>query len=75
MHDGRFKTLGEVLNHYSHGINNSENLSPVLMDGNGKAKSFNISDADKDALIAFLNTFTDYTMITDPKYSNPFKVK
>ncbi len=75
MHDGRFKTLDEVLNHYSHGINNSENLSRLLVDGTGIAKSFNISDADKEAMIAFLNTLTDYTMITDPKYSNPFKVK
>jgi cytochrome c peroxidase len=75
MHDGRFKTLDEVMNHYSHGINNSENLSSMLKDNDGKAKSFNISDADKESLIAFLGTLTDYTMITDPKYSNPFKVK
>jgi cytochrome c peroxidase len=75
MHDGRFKTLDDVLNHYSHGINNSPNLTSMLKDDDGKPKSFNISDADKEALIAFLNTLTDYTMITDPKYANPFKAK
>ena len=35
----------------------------------------NISDNDKAAIIAFLNTLTDYTLVTDPKFSNPFKVK
>ena len=75
MHDGRYKTLGDVLDHYSHGIQNSPNLDTVLKDNTGKGMTMNISDIDKQALIAFLNTFTDYEMITDPKFSNPFKVK
>ena len=75
MHDGRFKTLNDVLEHYSHNIQNSPNLDILLKDGNDKARAMNISDQEKQALIAFLNTLTDYTMITDPKFSNPFKTK
>jgi cytochrome c peroxidase len=31
-----------------------------------------MTDAEKDALIAFLNTLTDYSLLTDPKFSDPF---
>ncbi|MBL7873121.1 MAG: c-type cytochrome [Cyclobacteriaceae bacterium] len=74
MHDGRFKTLEEVLQHYSHGISNSKNLDDRLR-VNGKAKQMNMTDAEVKAIVSFLNTLTDYEMITDPKLSNPFKVK
>jgi len=33
----------------------------------------NISENEKTAIIAFLGTLTDYSFITDPKFSNPFK--
>lgn len=75
MHDGRFAKLEDVLEHYSHGIQNSANLDSKLKDENGQALRMNISDDDKKAIIAFLNTLTDHTMITDPKFSNPFKTK
>ncbi len=75
MHDGRYKTLGDVLDHYSHGIANSQNLDPFLKDAKGNPLNMNISDDEKKAIIAFLNTLTDYTMITDPKFSNPFNLK
>ena len=69
MHDGRFKTLDEVLEHYSHGVANSPNLSTFLIDSTTqKAMQMNISDADNAGTIAFLNTFTDNQMITDPKF-------
>ncbi len=74
MHDGRFKTLDEVLEHYSHNILNSPNLDTALKSGS-QPISMNISTEDKAALIAFLNTLTDFTTIVDPKFSNPFKVK
>lgn len=74
MHDGRFNTLDEVLNHYSTEILNSKNLD-IRLQENGAPKQFLISDQDKQNLIAFLNTLTDYQMITDPKFSSPFKVK
>ncbi len=75
MHDGRFKTLDEVIDHYSHGIQNSPNLDTTFKSTDGTAVQMNIPDEDKAALIAFLNSLTDYTTVTDPKFSNPFKVK
>jgi len=73
MHDGRFATLDEVLNHYSHGIANHPNLDSKLRDANGSPLQMNISGEEKTAIIAFLNTLTDYSMITDVRFSNPFK--
>ena len=73
MHDGRFKTLDEVLEHYSSGIVNNVNLDSRLRGLDGNARQLNISVSEKKAIIAFLNTLTDYQMITDPKLSNPFK--
>jgi cytochrome c peroxidase len=75
MHDGRYATLNDVLEHYSSGIANHPNLDARLRDANGQPRKMNISDQEKTAIIAFLNTLTDYTTITDPKYSSPFKVK
>ncbi len=75
MHDGRFKTLDDVLNHYSEGIQDHPNLDFRLRDVNNQPRKMNISYHDKQAIIAFLNTLTDYKMITDPKFSNPFRVK
>jgi len=75
MHDGRFNTLDEVVDHYSSGIQDSPNLDFRLLDADGHPVKMNISDADKQAIIAFLNTLTDYSMITDPRFSNPFVPK
>jgi len=74
MHDGRYQTLGDVIDHYSHNIMNSPNLDPLLRDNTGKAIQMNISDQEKAAIVAFLNTLTDFNIITDPKFSTPFKV-
>ncbi len=73
MHDGRFKTLEEVIDHYNTGIENSSNLNPELKDANEKPMRMNISTDEKVALIAFLKSMTDYEMITDPKFSDPFQ--
>jgi cytochrome c peroxidase len=75
MHDGRFANLNQVLDHYSQGIANHPALDPRLRDANGQPMRMNISDHEKSALIAFLNTLTDYKMITDPTLSNPFTVR
>jgi cytochrome c peroxidase len=73
MHDGRFETLDEVIEHYSEGIEDNPNLDTRLKSLDGKPMAFHIPDQDKRAIIAFLNTLTDQQMITDPKFSNPFK--
>lgn len=74
MHDGRFATLSNVIDHYSINIANHPNLDHRLKQNNAPVV-FNISALEKDHLIAFLNTLTDYSLITDPKFSNPFKIK
>jgi cytochrome c peroxidase len=73
MHDGRFETLEEVIDHYSEGIDQSENLDVRLREVDGAAKQFHISAAERQAIVAFMNSMTDLTMIHDPKFSNPFK--
>lgn len=76
MHDGRFKTLEEVIDFYSDGVKNHPNLDDRLKDGlTNSAIVFNIPEQDKKDLIAFLNSLTDNTVITDPRWSNPFKSK
>jgi cytochrome c peroxidase len=74
MHDGRFNTLDEVMDHYSKGIEDHPNLDPRLKTATGGVRVMEIPAADKTAIIAFLNTLTDHKMITDPKFSDPFKI-
>jgi cytochrome c peroxidase len=75
MHDGRFETLEDVIEHYSSGIENHPNLDARLLDANGQAKNMNISEHEKKAIVAFLHTLSDESVLTDPKFSNPFKLK
>lgn len=74
MHDGRFKTLEEVVEHYNSGVQAHQNLSPPLRVGGagGQPRRLNLSAADKAALVAFLKTLTDNTIAGEAKYSNPF---
>lgn len=73
MHDGRFTTLEQVVEHYSSGVRNHPNLSPQLRLPNGQPRLLNLTAQDKTALVAFLKTLTDTNVTTDVKYSNPFK--
>ncbi|MGB1216602.1 MAG: aryl-sulfate sulfotransferase, partial [Saprospiraceae bacterium] len=72
MHDGRFASLEEVLDHYSTGIKSHQSLVSPMVDSTGVAGNFNFTQQEKDALIAFLHTLTDNEMLTDEKYSDPF---
>jgi cytochrome c peroxidase len=71
MHDGRFATLREVIDHYSTGIQKTGNLHWRLRDGE-EPRRFNFSEEDKVALEAFLNTLTDTSVLQDPKFADPF---
>ncbi|MEO6612984.1 MAG: cytochrome c peroxidase [Chitinophagaceae bacterium] len=73
MHDGRFATLEEVVEHYSSGVKNHPNLSQQLRTPGGQPRLANLSAPDKAALVAFLKTLTDLNVTADVKYSNPFK--
>lgn len=76
MHDGRFATLEEVIDHYSNGMANHPNLAAELRDfsqGNSVAKQFNFSNEEKEALVAYLETLTDNNMTKEKKFADPFK--
>ncbi|MEM1323501.1 MAG: cytochrome c peroxidase [Bacteroidota bacterium] len=73
MHDGRFATLEQVVNHYSSGVNDSPNLHHLLRWPNGQAVQFNWSEEKKAALVAFLRTLTDEQTLKAEKYSDPFQ--
>lgn len=73
MHDGRFATLEQVIEHYNSGVKNHPNLAHQLRLPNGQPRLLNISVADRAALVAFLKTLTDRNVTTDVKFSNPFK--
>ncbi len=75
MHDGRFATLEEVLDHYNTGVKDHPNLDDRLKDASGHAQVLNITESERRDMLAFLNSLTDRQLISDPKYSNPFKSK
>jgi len=69
MHDGRFATLDDVINHYSEGLVYSETIDPLMKtiaDG-----GVNLSEEDKADLKAFLLTLSDPSFITNPDFQDP----
>lgn len=66
MHDGRFETLEEVIEHYASGGHGVENENPNIT-------GFELTEEKKAALIAFLNTLTDEEFVNDERFSNPFE--
>ncbi|MEO6303656.1 MAG: cytochrome c peroxidase [Bacteroidia bacterium] len=66
MHDGRFNTLNECLDHYANVKPNQINLDPLLQN-NGLP----LTAQDKQDIIAFLNTLTDYKFLGDKRFSDP----
>ena len=73
MHDGRFATLEQVIEHYSSNIKAHPNLDDNLKDIYGQPKNMNFTAEEKEALIAFLHTLTDVESLTQEKYLDPFK--
>jgi cytochrome c peroxidase len=73
MHDGRFATLEEVLDHYDLHIQASETLSPFLRDVSDAAspQRLMLKAEKKKAIIAFLHLLTDSTFLTRPDFANP----
>lgn len=72
MHDGRFSTLREVIEHYNNGVQNNPNLSAPLRLPNGGVRRLNLSTNEIDALVAFLETLSDTEMLNDEKFADPF---
>ncbi|WP_026954847.1 cytochrome-c peroxidase [Algoriphagus vanfongensis] len=65
MHDGRFATLEEVLDHYSSGIQQNSSLAPQLKGG------IPLNAEEKQALITFLQTLQDDQFIQHHQQDNP----
>jgi cytochrome c peroxidase len=73
MHDGRFQTLEQVVDHYSEGIADHPKLDQRLRKPNGEPNRLQLNATDKAALLAFLHTLTDTEYLTLERYSDPFK--
>ncbi|HET6766853.1 MAG TPA: cytochrome c peroxidase [Chitinophagaceae bacterium] len=73
MHDGRFATLEEVIEHYNSGVQPHPNLPGQLRNPDNTPVRLNLTVDEKKALVAFLKTLTDRSITTDVKFSNPFK--
>jgi cytochrome c peroxidase len=79
MHDGRFATLRQVLDHYNHGVNVSSTLSPLILEADNRQAnavateaSLHLSEEEKRTIIAFLHTLTDEHFIGAEQFSDPF---
>jgi len=69
MHDGRFNTIDEVIEHYSTGVVLSPTIDPLMQfahDG-----GVNLTAEEKSDLKAFLLALTDSSFITNPDYQAP----
>lgn len=73
MHDGRFSTLAQVVEHYNGGIQGGPALDQRLRGPGGQPLRLNLSQADQLAIVAFLRTLTDEALVTDAKFSDPFR--
>jgi cytochrome c peroxidase len=63
MHDGRFKTLEEAIEHYCTGMKRGATLDPNL--AKHSAGGVPLNAADKRALAAFLKTLTDDRFLSE----------
>jgi cytochrome c peroxidase len=69
MHDSRFQTLEEVIEHYNSQVKKSSTTTDILQHNfNG----LHLSYQDKKDLIAFLKTLTDPVYLNNPEYKSPF---
>lgn len=73
MHDGRFWTLRDVLDHYNDHIQSSATLSSFIEGTSNETggKSLLLTNSEKADVISFLHLLTDSTFVNDPRFSNP----
>lgn len=65
MHDGRFLTLEEVVDHYNTGVKHSSTLDPIMTKPS-KAFGLGLSLSERQDLVAFLKTLTDTSFTNNP---------
>lgn len=68
MHDGRLKTLNDVLDHYSDGMVDSETIDPQFKEAE-VIVGIPMTDQEKESIIAFLKTLTDDDFVNDNRFS------
>ena len=65
MHDGRFRNLEQVVNHYSNAAGYDKDYDLSLN------KIGILTDKEKTELIAFLKTLTDNVFLYDRRFADP----
>lgn len=79
MHDGRFETLEEVLDHYDQHIQMNSNLDILILEGSnepivsGQPIKLHLTAQEKEDILVFLNMLTDEKFINNQAFSNPFE--
>jgi cytochrome c peroxidase len=63
MHDGRYYSLGQVIEHYRSGIQQSSTLDSSLVNG------IQFTPKEKYDLVLFLETLTDSSFLKNPRFS------
>lgn len=66
MHDGRFQTLEEVVDHYSFGVQNSPTIDPMMEFAH--QGGVQLDEYEKSLLVTFLKTFTDWEFTNNPEF-------
>lgn len=69
MHDGRFTTLQDVINHYSQGLQNSPTIDPLMKHISTGGSQMN--PGDKNKLFMFLISLSDSSFVVNPKFQDP----
>ena len=72
MHDGRFATLEEVVDHYDAGVRAGPALDRRLRGPDGSPIRLNLSSENQAAWVAFMRTLTDTGLLSDPRFGDPF---
>lgn len=76
MHDGRFETLEEVMDHYNEGLNWSPTIDPLMFASNNfdtASLKLGLLPFEIDAVVEFLKCLTDTGFVNDPRFSDPFE--
>lgn len=73
MHDGRFRTLRQVIAFYDHGVRPTPLLDQRLRAADGLPRQLNLTPSEVDALVAFLQALTDSAFLSAAKLSDPFR--
>jgi cytochrome c peroxidase len=70
MHDGRFKTLEAVLDHYTAGVVMSETLDSLLIKKTGNS-GITLTGSEKKKILAFLGSLTDPDFLSNTTFADP----